>query len=62
MGLMNISVGDQIGVTAVFVTMSTWGMHIIHCIDNQDWIMLAAGAIVAPIGMINGCGLILGWW
>lgn len=39
-----------------------WLTHVIHTITNQEWLMLIAGAILVPIGIIHGWGIWLGLW
>lgn len=37
-----------------------WVTHIVNCIQNEAWILLVAGALMAPIGAIHGIGLWFG--
>lgn len=42
--------------------MAAWFTHVITCIIEQNWLLLIAGAILAPIGTVNGVGIWLGVW
>ena len=55
------------GVVLVWIgvgLVSLAGMitHIVTCIQNQMWLLLIAGAIAAPIGVIHGIGHWFGAW
>lgn len=56
-----------IGVISVWaflflVTMAGWITHVIHTIQNEEWLLLIAGAILAPIAVIHGIGLWFGFF
>lgn len=36
--------------------------HIIHRLHTHEWLVLVAGALAFPIGMIDGWGIWLHWW
>jgi hypothetical protein len=36
--------------------------HIYVCIQNQQWFLLIAGAIAAPVGIVHGLGIWFNWW
>lgn len=46
----------------VITTFLGWLTHIIVCIQNQEWLLLIAGAILFPIGIIHGWGCWIGVW
>lgn len=49
---------------ATIIIGSIAGMitHIVVCLQDQNWILLIAGAIAAPIGIIHGIGHWFGLW
>lgn len=42
------------------VAIAGWITHIVVCIQNEAWLLLIAGAIAAPIGIIHGIGIWFG--
>jgi hypothetical protein len=44
----------------VVIQVSAWLNHIITCIQTEQWLLLLAGAIAFPIGIIHGIGLWIG--
>jgi hypothetical protein len=38
----------------------SWLTHIFSTIANEQWLLLIAGAILVPIGIIHGIGIWLG--
>ena len=46
----------------VFWAIGSWLTHIIFCLKSAQYVLLVAGAIVAPVGMIHGTGLWFGAW
>jgi hypothetical protein len=42
--------------------IASWLTHVIVTIQNQDWLLLIAGAIAAPVGCIHGTGIWFGVW
>jgi hypothetical protein len=48
-------------VIAVWV-VGAWLTHIVHCITEEVWGFLIAGAIFFPIAVVHGTGLWLGIW
>ena len=39
-----------------------WITHVIVCIKASAWLLLIAGAIIAPVGVIHGIGNWFGAW
>lgn len=39
-----------------------WLTHVIMSIMNEQWLLLIAGAIMFPIGILHGYGIWLGVW
>jgi hypothetical protein len=50
------------GVLIVFfMTMfAAWVTHIITCLLTAKYVLLLAGAIIAPVGIIHGIGIWFG--
>ena len=44
------------------VSIAAWFTHVIHCIQNQEWFFLIAGAIAFPIAVVHGVGLWFGFF
>lgn len=42
--------------------IAAWGTHVITCINEGQWLLLIAGAIVFPVGIVHGVGIWLGFW
>lgn len=38
----------------IFAGIAGWITHVVYCIANQEWLLLIAGGLVAPIGSIHG--------
>jgi hypothetical protein len=58
-----LSVGAVLAWITFCVTLvAGWLTHIIVCIQQQEWLLLIAGAILAPIGTIHGIGHWFGAW
>ena len=38
------------------VAIAGWITHIVVCIQEEMWLLLVAGAIAAPVGIIHGIG------
>ena len=49
-------------LAVVGAVVAGWITHIAHCIRTEEWLLLIAGAIMAPLGVIHGWGLWFGWW
>ncbi len=52
----------NLAVTIIFLvlTLGAWIQHVITCILNEQWILLAFGVIVPPVGWIHGIGVWFG--
>ena len=46
----------------IALTFGAWLTHVVYCINHEKWVFLVAGAIMAPIGMVHGWGIWLGFW
>jgi len=44
----------------IAIIFAAWITHIIHCLSEEAWGFLIAGAIMFPIGIIHGVGLWFG--
>tara|TARA_R110000764_G_scaffold213_2_gene982 strand:- start:1721 stop:1870 length:150 start_codon:yes stop_codon:yes gene_type:complete len=42
------------GFILVFTLLAAWFTHVIHCFIDESWGLLIAGAVMAPIAIING--------
>lgn len=51
------------GILTIFLIIScipAWITHVITTIQNEQWVLLVVGAIVAPVGIVHGWGIWLG--
>lgn len=56
-------IGGCLGALVLAIaSVAGWITHVVHCIKTQEWLLLIAGAIAAPLGVIHGWGLWFGWW
>lgn len=46
----------------VLTCIAAWLTHIVVCIKASTWLLLIAGAILAPIGVVHGIGVWFGVW
>lgn len=44
------------------VSVAAWATHVVNCIIAGKWLLLIAGAIAAPVGVIHGVGIWFGFW
>jgi hypothetical protein len=55
-----------LGVLALGCVMlwpfAAWITHIVICIQAQSWLLLIAGAIMFPVGIVHGTGAWFGAW
>lgn len=51
-------------VTVAFCVamIAGWITHVTHTIAEGDWLLLIAGAIMVPVGVIHGIGIWFGAW
>lgn len=52
--------GFIIGLTLLVISIAAWITHIVHCLMYAKYLLLIAGAIVAPVGVIHGIGIWFG--
>ena len=51
---------DFMLVFTVITLIAGWVTHIIHCLMYGKYLLLIAGALIAPVGVIHGVGLWFG--
>ena len=51
---------ELVCVIIALAMIAAWVTHIIHCLITAKYLLLLAGAIVAPVGIIHGVGIWLG--
>lgn len=42
--------------------LAAWVTHIIYTIQHHEYLLLIAGALIAPVGTIHGFGIWFGFW
>jgi hypothetical protein len=63
LGSLNIiKVGNRMKRYALvgLVVLAAWLTHIVHCLMTAKYLLLIAGAFIAPVGVIHGVGLWFG--
>ena len=50
------------GLSLVAYCLAAWITHIVVCLKTASWGFLIAGAIMAPVGIVHGTGVWLGFW
>lgn len=55
-------IGIFLWLAIALSTFAGWLTHIVYCFQNEKWLLLFAGALAAPVGVIHGWGLWFGWW
>jgi len=48
--------------TLIITSLAGWATHIFYCFKNAEYLLLIAGAVIAPVGSIHGIGLWFGLW
>ena len=46
----------------LLVPIFCWFVHLYTCFTEQLWGFLIAGAVLFPIGIVHGFGIIIGIW
>lgn len=49
-------------IALIIVFWLAWLAHVTETFANGDWFLLLVGAVIIPIGVINGIGVSLGAW
>lgn len=44
----------------ILASIAAWFTHIFHCLMAGKYLLLIAGAFIAPVGVIHGIGLWFG--
>ena len=51
----------SVGLLAtIALIIAAWFTHVIHCLMTAKYLLLIAGAFIAPVGVIHGIGLWFG--
>lgn len=56
------TIGAIIRLAIIVICVASWFTHIIHCLSEEAWGFLIAGAIMFPIAIIHGIGLWFGFF
>lgn len=56
----NSSEAEFVLVVTCLVLIAAWVTHVLVTISNAEWLLLIAGAVMAPIGIIHGIGIWFG--
>jgi len=41
-------------IALMFAPVTAWFTHVIFCLMHQEYVLLLAGALIAPVGVIHG--------
>ncbi len=55
-----IDTGFVTTLSITVILIAAWITHIVHCLMYAKYLLLIAGAIVAPVGIIHGIGIWFG--
>lgn len=55
------SIGTLAGITFILTMVAAWLTHIFHCLFAAKYLLLIAGAFIAPVGAIHGVGIWFGF-
>lgn len=44
------------------LVLGGWGLHIYYCYAAEQMTLLVVGALLFPVGIVNGWGMWLGLW
>jgi len=56
---MSDFIGGVFGLAAAIACLAAWISSVVFAIKTENWILLAADLLVAPIGVIHGIILFL---
>jgi hypothetical protein len=57
-----LTLGRVLGFVLSLPFLAAWVQHFYTCVMTARWVLLIAGAIVAPIGVVHGFGIWFGFW
>ena len=61
MSQTDVGAGTALGCLLFWVAMvAAWITHVVYCITHTAWLLLIAGGIVFPVGVIHGVMLWFG--
>ncbi len=41
-------------IAVVLTSFSAWVTHVVTCFQSEQWLLLIAGAVAAPLGIAHG--------
>ena len=53
---------NLISIVIGIIVFCAWVTHIVYCFTTHAWLLLLAGAVLFPIGIVHGFGLWFGFW
>ena len=57
---MSYRIRALLAILFVILVIAGWATHVITTIQSSSWLLLLAGAIVVPIGILHGWGIWFG--
>ncbi len=58
--MKNLDFGFIALMVFAFTMVAAWITHIFHCLFTAKYLLLIAGAFIAPVGVIHGIGIWFG--
>ena len=58
--MLKNNTGFVFGAGFVLIMLAAWITHIFHCLFAAKYLLLIAGAFIAPVGVIHGIGIWFG--
>ena len=54
-----IAISLVLFIASLFVA---WVTHVVVCVQESEWLFLIAGAVMVPIAVVHGYGVLMGIW
>ena len=58
--MLKNNIGFIVKISFILTMVAAWLTHIFHCLIAGKYLLLIAGAFIAPVGVIHGIGLFFG--
>lgn len=49
-------------IITVLTSFAAWMTHVVICVHSEQWLLLIAGTIAFPVGIVHGIGHWFGIW
>ncbi len=58
--MSKLGLGYVLLIILAISSVAAWCTHILHCLIEAKYLLLIAGAFIAPVGVIHGIGIWFG--